>query len=224
MLILCGIFHLFLFQEFQIIKYPYRFVFLSSMDSIIGFLMFQLWQFKWSSKFTMLTPQEKIEILELSGSRSNRETAREFNNRYPNRPVPLHYRTVSKIKNHFREHGTIHRKKRTKSLQSQKDIAQRKAEVAEYFDEHPHESTRRASAILMMPHTFIWRALKDSKLKPYKMSVHQKLHEGDHIKREEFCTRLLNRFNQDPNFYKCILWSDEKSFKVTESFNRQNMR
>lgn len=206
------------------IKYPFRSMLLSGMIYNIGFLkMFQI-HFKWSLNFKMLTPQEKIEILELSGSRSNRETARVFNNRHPNRPIPLHFRTVSKIKNHFREHGTIHRKKRTQSLQSQNDIAQRKAEVNEFFEEYPHESTRRASAILMMPHTFVWRALKDSKFKPYKMSVHQKLYEGDKIKRKEFCQRLIDTFNEDQNFYKCILWSDEKSFKVTESFNRQNMR
>lgn len=173
----------------------------------------------------MLTVQEKIEILEISRNRTNAETARVFNIRHPNRPKPLHVRTISKIKNHFHVYGTVHRKKRTTSLESQNNYNRIKAEVADFFEEHPHESTRRAGDRLGIPHTTVWKILKkDLKFWPYKMRVHQKLHEGDEIKRKEFCQHLLNRFNQDPDFYKCILWSDEKPFRVSDTFNRQNMR
>lgn len=172
----------------------------------------------------MLTVLEKIEILEISRNRTNPDTAREFNQRHPNRPIPLNVRTVSKIRNKFQVEGTVHRKKRTPSFESQDTAIQRVAMVNEFFEEHPHESTRRAGAMLGIPHTVVWRILKKSKFWAYKMSVHQKLHDGDQERRKRFCQDLLNTFNQEPDFYKCILWSDEKPFRVSATFNRQNKR
>lgn len=172
----------------------------------------------------MLTVQEKIEIMEISRNRSGRETALEFNLRHPNRPIPLNFRTVYKIQKHFQTHGTVQRKKRTSSVLNQNIAFDLKREIVEHFDEHPHDSTRQVGRIFGISHMTVWKALKESKLWPYKMSVHQKLLAGDQEKRKEFCENLLNIFQRDPNFYKQILWTDEKPFRISDTFNRQNKR
>lgn len=205
------------------IKQPYIFASMISMAQSSP-TVFQCIKAIHSPDKNMLTVQEKVEIMEISRNQNNRETAREFNRRHPNRPIALHPRTISKIQNLFRLTGSVHRKKRTASLQTQNNYICRKAEIIEYFEENPHASTREAARILRIPHTVIWKILKDSKFFAYKMRVHQKLHDGDHIKRKTFCQRLLNIFNRNPNFYKKILWTDEKPFRVSDTFNRQNMR
>lgn len=173
----------------------------------------------------MLTVAEKIEILEISATRSVRDTAKLFNNRYPLRLFPLSYRTVGKIREDFSERGDLHRKKRTTSAETEIVAANLRAEVCDHFRENPHESIRRSAAALGSSPSTVWKILrKDAKFHPYKMAVHQRLHDGDAARRKAFCIQMLDRINADPDFHKTILWTDEKLFRVHDSFNRQNMR
>lgn len=56
------------------------------------------------------------------------------------------------------------------------------------------------------------------------MAVHQKLFDGDLARRVDFCRQLQDVLADIPDFYRSILWSDEKPFKLNGSFNRQNYR
>lgn len=73
-------------------------------------------------------------------------------------------------------------------------------------------------------HMNVWRALKNSEFKAYKMTVHQKLHDGDQANRKDFCEQLLHTYQTNPSFSKTVLWTDEKLFCLTDCFNRQNFR
>lgn len=173
----------------------------------------------------MLTLAEKIEIFELSATRSVRDTAKVFNNRYPLKPDKLSYGTVRKIRENFKNRGDLHRKKRTTSAQTKIDAANKIAKVCLHFRENPHESVRRGAATLDSSPSTVWKILrKEVKFHPYKMSVHQRLHDGDAERRKAFCIQMLDRINADPDFHKNVFWTDEKPFRVHDSFNRQNMR
>ncbi|XP_039463695.1 X-linked retinitis pigmentosa GTPase regulator-interacting protein 1-like [Oreochromis aureus] len=58
------------------------------------------------SKRKRLTRKEKIEILLMSGERSSRVIAADFNQRHPERP-PIAHSTVSRLLAKFRETGSV---------------------------------------------------------------------------------------------------------------------
>lgn len=172
----------------------------------------------------VLTIAEKSEIISIARNASYRRTAEIFNRRHPNRERPLSFVTVSKIFVQLRTRGNLNRKRRTKSAISTAHNALLKEEVVQTFRDDPHLSTRRAAARFRKSQWKIWSILKDSKFYPYKMSKHQVLNPEDLPVRKEYCERLLQIFDEDANFYKRILWSDEKLFRVNGCFNRQNFR
>lgn len=171
-----------------------------------------------------LTVAEKAEIIHLARNLSYRRTAEAFNLLHPNRQRPLNFRTVCTIFKQLRIRGTLERKKRTLSAQTIQAKEEFTRAVWQCFTNDHHMTTRRAAALFGTSHWTIWSALKNMKFKPYKMTKHQKLQPGDPPKRKEFCEQLLAIFNQDPEFQKCILWTDEKPFPVNGCFNRQNFR
>lgn len=190
--------------------------------------MYSTWDFQAARRHwvtMVLTVQEKIEILEIWNEvKSNRKTAEIFNARNPNRLTMLNHWTVSKIRDQLLTHGTLHRKKKQQSAQAIVENAESKSEIIEHFRRNPHQSIRRAAAYLGKSHFFVWKTLKEVDFHPYKMAVHQKLLPQDHTLRREFCQQLLAMFQNDRNFQAKILWSDEKPFRVSDCFNRQNHR
>lgn len=167
-----------------------------------------------------LTLQEKIEIIEISRRNSTRETANIFNRRHQHR-FPITHSTVSKIQAKLRRDGYLERKKRTADGNWMDAL---KNNVVNTIEANPNESTRRIGAQLGVSHVSVWRVLRGMKFHPYKMSLHQKLFDGDQARRVAFCRQLRDIFNDVPDFHKCILWSDEKPFRLNDWFNRQNFR
>ena len=171
-----------------------------------------------------LTVEEKAEIVNLARTRSYRKTAEAFNQLHPNRQRPLNFRTVYTIFKQLQTRGTLQRKKRTSPPRTIAIKQEFKRAVWQCFTDNQHMTTRRAAAIFGTSQWTIWSALKEMNFRPYKMAKHQKLHPDDPPKRKEFCERLLEIFNEDPEYQRCILWTDEKPFPVNGCFNRQNFR
>lgn len=172
----------------------------------------------------VLTLAEKIEIIDLGRHNSYRQIAQIFNQLHPDRPRPLHIRTVSTIFRKFRERGTLERKKRTISAASLAAKTRFQVEILDLFNNDPHMSTRRAGALCGTSHMTVWTALKKMKFFPYKMRKAQKLNPNDPPIRKLFCERLTAIWMEDPLFHRKILWSDEKPFCINGCFNRQIFR
>lgn len=170
------------------------------------------------------TIAEKIEILSLGRNNSSRRVAEIFNERHPNCQFALNARTVQKIFRNFRQRGTLERKKRATSIESEAIKTEFLSEVRDLFNNDPHMSTRRAGRSLGTSNSTVWEALKSMKFHPYKMRKAQKLYHDDPAKRKEFCELLIAKINQDPWFHLKILWSDEKPFYLNGCFNRQIYR
>lgn len=56
----------------------------------------------------------------------------------------------------------------------------------------------------------------------YKFITLQALEPNDPPKRVEFCEMILIRMQEDPNFLKNIIWTDESKFSKEGIFNRRN--
>uniref|UniRef100_A0AAZ1XQX5 Transposase Tc1-like domain-containing protein n=1 Tax=Oreochromis aureus TaxID=47969 RepID=A0AAZ1XQX5_OREAU len=145
-----------------------------------------------------LTREERIEIALISGERSNRVIAADFNARHPTRP-PISHATVSKLLAKIRETGSV---LDLPKCGRKKTVTNEETSVAVLasFSKSPQHSTHR------------------------KLQLLQQLNEDDPDRRTEFAEWAKQKLEQDPQFTQKILFSDEANFYVNGEVNKQNHR
>lgn len=94
--------------------------------------------------------------------------------------------------------------------------------VLAYVEAHPHSSIRDMSRDLGASRSTIQRILKDHKMHPYHVQLHQALTALDFDRRLEFCEWMRNMLTDNPNFLSRILWTDEATFTSTGKVNLHN--
>ena len=110
---------------------------------------------------------------------------------------------------------------RPKRARNEENIEQVKAVI----EESPTKSIRKVSSELQLSRSVVQRILKlDLKMHPYKATLVHGLHENDLPKRVEFCQWFLEKCKQHPQFLHSVFFTDEASFHLTGSVNRQNKR
>ena len=88
-----------------------------------------------------------------------------------------------------------------------------------------NQSIRRRSQELGISQTTLWRILHEGLgLHPYKIKLTQELKPLDHLKRRNFCDWALQKFEEDNQFHRKIIFSDEAHFWLNGFVNKQNMR
>ncbi|KAG2462260.1 ALG3 mannosyltransferase, partial [Polypterus senegalus] len=162
-----------------------------------------------------LTCEERIEIVLISGERSNRVIAADFNARHPTRP-PISHATVSKLLAKFRETGSVLDLPKCGRM---KTVTNEETSVAVLasFSKSPQRSTRRMSLESGISRTSLWRILATHKWHPYKLQLLQHLNEDDPDRRTEFAEWAKQKLEQDPQFTQKILFSDEAHFYVNDT-------
>ncbi|KAG2459496.1 RPGF4 factor, partial [Polypterus senegalus] len=142
-----------------------------------------------------LTHEEWIEIVLMTGERSNRVIAADFN---ANLPKCGRMKTVTNEKT---------------------SVA-----VLDSFSKSPQRSTRRMSLESGIIRTSLRRILATHKWHPYKLQLLQHLNEDDPDRRTEFAEWAKQKLEQDPQFTQKILFSDEANFYLNGEVNKQNHR
>lgn len=66
--------------------------------------------------------------------------------------------------------------------------------------------------------------LKKNKFHAYKQQKHQRLTVANYELRYDYCSEMLQRIDNDPNFLNNILWSDECMFRINGTMNKQTYR
>jgi hypothetical protein len=167
-----------------------------------------------------LSIPEKVEIIRLVGDnvRSNREAAREFNARHPERP-PIHHSVVANVNRLFNVTGNVVRSRPRINRRHPLDAAI----LAEYHN-NPCTSLRDMARNLNITYTKIWRCLRRHKLKPYKPKFLHTLEEGDTQRRMEYCLWCQGNYLNDREFLKNIMFSDEATFTTNGVVSAQNCR
>lgn len=169
-----------------------------------------------------LTIDQKKEIIELSRSRSNRETAIQFNRLHPERNI--NKTTVHRVLALLKSTGSLYRKKRNAS-NALSNSAQFIEQVRVRTERNPLQSIREIASHFGCSSYVIQKILrKKLGFFPYKKQIHQLLLPQDYVKRTRFSENMIRLHAGDPNILKRILWSDEKQFTMSSSFNRQNHR
>lgn len=174
------------------------------------------------NKFTL--PQ-RLEIIQIfyANSRSFVATQRAFRAKYGRHNAPSELairRVVDKLESEF----TLHDSKpptRTRNARSEENIAA----VAASVSENDNVSIPRRSQELGLSTMTTWRILRlDLGLHPYKMVLAQELKPTDHRLRREFADWALESMENDPDFHRKIIFSDEAHFWLNGFVNKQNCR
>lgn len=171
-----------------------------------------------------LSETQRIDILIMIGcgnkTRSQKEVCTIFNNKYPGQHVSQS--TVSKIEKKFRETG--HVKNIEKPGRNVQFTDEKKLDVLLEIEENPHKTTRELAADNDVSKSSILRVLHKEKYHPYKVQLVQELNEDDPDRRQEFCELMMDRMNADLQFINKIVFSDEATFHLNGTVNKQNCR
>lgn len=129
-------------------------------------------------------------------------------------------RTVQKFE---RKYTLLDSKKptRMRTGRSEENIAA----VAASVEDDSNRSYRRRAVELGLSAETTRRILRlDLGLHPYKIVMTQQLKPGDHGRRREFANWALAMLDDDPDFGKKIIFSDEANFYLGGFVNKQNCR
>lgn len=144
----------------------------------------------------------------------------EFAAQHPGRPIPTR-QMVHKLHRKFSETGSVvdaPRSGRPKTVTTEENMQV----VAQAFIEAPTKSARRTSLELEISDRSLRRMLETMKIRCYRPRLLHALTEDDPDRRLEFCEWYSGCAEDDANFYRSILWSDEAQFKMNGRINRHN--
>lgn len=147
-----------------------------------------------------------------------RAAVREYQRRYPNRPIPNH-QTFSAIHARLAEYGI------------RRPQGERNPSVSEHSEEavlnlivsDPRLSVRRISTRLEISRWTVWKILKKEGLHPYHLRRVQDIREPDNAARSVFCMWVTENMRRKPAFLKRIMWTDEASFTRRGITNFRNL-
>lgn len=146
----------------------------------------------------------------------------EYRLRFPNRRHPIGS-TFQSLDQRLRETGSFLPRKANAGRPRRRRTVQLEQQVLDAVEEDPSTSTRQVAATLNVPsNSTVHSILREHSLHPYHLSTVQPLYENDNVQRLNFCNLLLNRINNDGDFVRRILWSDECMFTRDGVFNTHN--
>lgn len=147
--------------------------------------------------------------------------AREYAARYPER---RHYgrRAFRQLAIRLRQTGSVRPISvpvRRRPIRNEDNIIN----VLAYVEANPNVSTMEISLDLGISRTTVFLILKDFKLHPYHVVLHQALSEDDYDRRLNYCHWLSEMCNENHQFLSLVLWTDEASFSSCGRVNLHNM-
>ena len=171
-----------------------------------------------------LSIKERVEIVLLCAREemSQVQVAEEFNQRHPERNLPLNQSTVSRLFNKFKETGSVAdlpKPGRTSLMTDEvKDIILAKVST------EPTKSLNRHAEELGIVYTACWRVSKREKNRPYKPRLLQVLYDDDFPRRTEMCEWFLYQLNENEDCLRSVMFTDEANFYVNGLVSKQHIR
>lgn len=163
--------------------------------------------------------EEKNDMYELyiRNNKNSITAAQEYHRLYPERNQPS--RTIFlRLQRNLRWHGSMS-KVRGKY---QKENHVNDINVIAQLHINPAGSCRTISTECGISKSEINRIARKHKYHDYKFTPVQTLHQGDSQRRVIFCRWFVGQLENDNNFPRRILWTDESNFTNCGMFNRRN--
>ncbi|CAH0727558.1 unnamed protein product, partial [Brenthis ino] len=95
-------------------------------------------------------------------------------------------------------------------------------QVLVLFNEDPTRSTRSVARQLGAYHVQVWEVLKEDGEHPFHYRPVQALLPSDYEPRVEYCAWILRKIEEDAEFLKSVIFTNECSFHRTGVFNSRN--
>ena len=131
-------------------------------------------------------------------------------------------RTIRDTFTRFKETGSVLDRKRSGRPSNEEE---REEVIEQLLEENSHTSIRKLSNETGFSYGSVQQTLKVGLKKfPYKLQVHQGLSEEDCASRVQMCNDLLLLMDEDDEFLKRIIFSDEATFNINGLVNRHNCR
>ncbi|GBL93999.1 hypothetical protein AVEN_76716-1 [Araneus ventricosus] len=96
-------------------------------------------------------------------------------------------------------------------------------DILQGVGDRPDISTREVSRALNVPHSIVWRVLRDELLHPYHVQKVQDLIPADYAPRVEFSRWFLQQLAVQPDFSTHVLFTDESTFTREGISNMYNL-
>lgn len=165
--------------------------------------------------------EQKVEAIVIFGEaqRNYHEAVRIFNDRYPDRPISRTY--LRDLLRKIQATGSVHSMKRSGPPQISEDT---QIDILADIIENPTQSTSQVAQAANVSARTVQRLLKKNKFHPYKLQILHELVEEDPDRRLEYCEIMSERIVQNPHYLKTICFSDECTFFLNGTVNKQNVR
>lgn len=166
------------------------------------------------------TNEEKLDMILIYGEcgKNSKAAKRLYCERFRNRPMPSD-KMFAKLAKNMGESGSFEKKRNVFKPRTARDEEHTVAVLARVFVD-PHISIRQLATETDISYSSIQRILKDNKLRPYKIHLHQGLVPGDYERRLNFVAWLA--VAQEMTILDRIMWSDESRFHNNGIVNRHN--
>ncbi|KAJ8960579.1 hypothetical protein NQ318_013868 [Aromia moschata] len=90
------------------------------------------------------------------------------------------------------------------------------------FEENPQSTSTLVASENEVSQTTVLCILRKENYHPYKFQLVQELNEDDPDRRQQFFETMMNLCQTNPNLHQQILFSDEATFCLNGTVNRQN--
>lgn len=179
----------------------------------------------------MYTVEEKIQIIKwyYSGGSADEVVGR-FVFEFPDRPIPT-TQTVLNLARKFETHGCVTMCKKcclteNMEVREREDRQERDVDICGFVESKGEEpcSSQDVSKETGVPASTVRRILKKNKYRCFKYQKAQEIFPEDRIRRMEFCEAMIEKANEDDNFLKNILFTDESSFPIHGRHNPSAVR
>lgn len=144
-----------------------------------------------------------------------------YEEQHPQRHIPCHT-TFSRLDQRLRDSGQCQARKIDSGRHRTVRTLNFEDEVLQRFENNPRTSTRAVSHTMGTSHMSVWRVLSEYEKHPFHIQKVQTLMPDDYHDRLQFAEWYLHTANNDPDFSRRILWTDEACFSRDGFFNTHN--
>ena len=100
----------------------------------------------------------------------------------------------------------------------------KKTQIKQLFHDNPKRSLRDVASEVHVHHTTVWALVrKELKMFPYRLQIAPQLSDADKTNRLAFAHLIKQKLQENPDFLKRIVYSDECSFSLGGAVKKQKV-
>lgn len=158
-------------------------------------------------------------ICYIESGRNSEDALNLYFERYPERQQPSE-QIFPRLENALMNYGSfVKPRPKQYAIEGRDEV---EAEVIGAVLENPEISTREITVTKGVSKSRSQRILKKYKYKPYKVRLTHQIFPGDQERRINFCNWFIRKCNENENFHRNVIWTDEARVTSNGIFNRHN--